>query len=229
MAEYLEITILPLVLTLGAYQLGRLCQQKLKSAIANPVLISMILILAFMALTGLKNETYQAGMKCFSWLLTPATVCLAIPMYEQLQILRKNLMALLCGIATGAIVSLFVVLGCALLFHWEPALTASLLPKSVTSAIGVPLCQMAGGIPSITTTIIILTGIVANMLGSLCCKLFRITDPIAQGVAFGTSGHVIGTARANELSPLTGAVSSLSLVIAGLITSLVFPLVMKLL
>lgn len=229
MGEYLTIAIFPLVITFGAYQIGLFCQRKLKTAVANPILIAMILVIAFMALTGMSNETYQTGMKAFSWLLTPATVCLAIPMYEQLQILRKNLPALLAGIAAGAISCLFMVLGWALLFRWDPALTASMLPKSVTSAIGVPLSEMAGGISSITTTVIILTGIVANMLGGLCCKLFRLTNPVAQGVAFGTAGHVIGTARANEMSPLAGAVSSLSLVVAGLLTALVFPLITGLL
>lgn len=228
MDELLQIAILPLVLTLGAYQIGLWCQKKLRSAIANPILISVVLILLFMLATGLSNETYQAGMKVFSWLLTPATVCLAIPMYQQLQILRKNLWAVLAGVAAGAVSCLFMVVGCGILFHFDPALTASLLPKSVTSAIGVPLSEMAGGISAITTTVIVLTGILANILGILCCKLFRLKSPVARGVAFGTAGHVIGTAKANELDALTGAVSSLSLVVAGLLTAVGFPLVMKL-
>ncbi len=228
MNELLEIAILPLFLTLGAYRIGLWCQKKLKTAIANPILIAMALILLFMLATGLSNKTYQSGMKLFSWLLTPATVCLAIPMYEQLQILRKNLWAILAGVACGAISCLFMVLGCGILFHFAPNLTASLLPKSVTSAIGVPLSEMAGGISGITTTVIVITGIFANVLGTLCCKIFRLKDPVAQGVAFGTSGHVIGTAKANELSPLTGAISSLSLVVAGLLTAIIFPLVMQL-
>lgn len=194
----------------------------------NPVLISVILILLFMLVTGFSNADYQAGMAKFSWLLTPATICLAIPMYEQLQILRKNLSAILVGVAAGAVACLLMVLGFGLLFRFDPALTASLLPKSVTSAIGVPLSEMAGGVGAITTTVIVITGIIANILGNLCCKLFRLTDPVAQGVAFGTAGHVIGTAKANELSPLTGAVSSLSLVVAGVLTAIVFPLVIHL-
>ena len=229
MTELLKIAILPLVLTFGTYRIGLALQKKAKSAIANPILISVVLILLFMAVTGLPNADYQAGMAKFSWLLTPATVCLAIPMYEQLQLLRKNLPAIVAGVAAGAVSCLAMVLLFGLLFRFDPALTASLLPKSVTSAIGVPLCEMAGGIASVTTTVIVITGIVANILGTLCCKLFRLTDPIAQGVAFGTSGHVIGTAKASELSQLTGAVSSLSLVTAGLLTAIVFPLMTQLL
>lgn len=223
MHELLQIATLPVLLTLGAYQIGLLCQRKLKSPVANPILIAVVIILAFMGLTGMSNSEYQSGTVYLSWLMTPATVCLAIPMYEQFQILRRNLRAILAGIACGAVSCLAMVLLCAALFGFDSALTISLLPKSVTSAIGVPLSQMSGGIASITTAVIILTGILASILGGTCCRLFRITDPVAQGVAFGTSGHVIGTSKANELGALPGAVSSLSLVAAGLLTAVLFP------
>lgn len=229
MSQLLSIGILPMLLTLGAYQIGVLIQKKLKSAVANPVLISVVLVLVFMFVTGLDNATYQAGMGKMSWLLTPATVCLAIPMYQHFQTLRRNLPAILAGIAAGAVSCLFMVILWAVAFRIDTVLALSLLPKSVTSAIGVPLSEMAGGLTSVTTAVIIITGIVANILGSLCCKIFRLTDPVAQGVAFGTAGHVIGTARANELGELTGAVSSLSLVVAGLLTAVVFPLFCSLL
>ena len=213
-----------MLLTLGAYQIGVLVQKKLKSAAANPVLISVVLVLVFMFVTGLDNATYQVGMGKMSWLLTPATVCLAIPMYQHFQTLRRNLPAILAGIAVGAVSCLFMVILWAVAFHIDTVLALSLLPKSVTSAIGVPLSEMAGGLTSITTAVIIITGIVANILGSLCCKIFRLTDPVAQGVAFGTAGHVIGTAKATEIDPLTGAVSSLSLVVAGLLTAIALPI-----
>ena len=224
MNDLLMIGILPMLLTLGSYQIGLLIQKKLKTALANPVLISVVLVLVFMALTGLENQTYQAGMGKMSWMLTPATVCLAIPMYQHFQTLRRNLTAVLAGIAAGAVSCLFMVVLWAMAFRIDTTLALSLLPKSVTSAIGVPLSEMVGGLGSVTTAAIIITGIIANILGSLSCKLFRLTDPVAQGVAFGTSGHVIGTARANELSDLTGAVSSFSLVVAGLLTAVLFPL-----
>ena len=229
MRDLLYIGILPMLLTLGAYQIGLLIQKKLKSALANPILIAMILVLLFMLLTGLDNSTYQAGMSKMSWLMTPATVCLAIPMYQHFQTLRRNLPAILVGIAAGAVSCMFMVILWAMAFRIDTTLALSLLPKSVTSAIGVPLSEMVGGLGSVTTAAIIITGIIANILGSLCCKILRITDPVAQGVAFGTSGHVIGTARPNELGELTGAVSSLSLVVAGLLTAVLFPLVSTLL
>lgn len=229
MKALLSISILPLLITFGAYQIGLFCQKKLKLAIFNPVLLSVVLILGILAATGLSGADYQAGMAKFSWLLTPATVCLAIPMYQHFQTLRRNLPAVLAGIAAGTISCLAMVLVWALCFRIDPSLTLSLLPKSVTSAIGVPLAEMAGGVGSITTAAIILTGILASMLGPALCRLFRLESPIAQGVAFGTAGHVIGTAKAAEFGELTAATASLSLVIAGLLTAIVFPLVTQLL
>ena len=229
MKELLAIGILPLLLTLGTYQIGLFCQKKLKTAIANPVLISVILVLVFMAMTGLKNTDYQAGMTKFSWLLTPATVCLAIPMYQHFQTLKRNLSAIFVGIAAGTVSCLAMVLLWGVLLNVDPTLVATMLPKSVTSAIGVPLCEMAGGLPSVTTAVIIVTGIFANICGSAWCKFFRLTEPIAQGVAFGTSGHVIGTSRASQLGDLAGATASLSLVVAGLLTAVIFPILIPLL
>lgn len=222
MAEFLKIAIIPIVLTLFSYQIGLFLQKKLKSAAANPILIAVVLILAVLALTGMETGDYQAGTSLLSWLMTPATICLAIPMYQHLQLLKKHLPAIFAGVAAGTVSSLVMVAAFAALFGFDGALTMSLLPKSVTSAIGVPLSQLSGGIGSVTTAAIILTGIFANMTGLLFCKLFRIHEPIAQGVAFGTAGHVIGTAKANEVGELAGAVSSLSLVVAGLMTAVAF-------
>lgn len=229
MTEWLQIGILPVALTLLAYQCGLWLQRKVKSPICNPILIAVILMLAFLSVTGMENQSYQSGMAALSWLMTPATICLAIPMYEQVSILKKNFTAILAGLTAGAVGSLLFVLAFSLLAGFDRQLTVSLLPKSVTSAIGVPLSQLADGVAAITTLAIILSGILANILSTTLFRLFRLTDPIAQGVAMGTSGHVIATSRANELSPLTGAVSSLSLVVAGLLTSVLFPLVIPLL
>ena len=228
MTELLNISILPVVLTLLAYRIALVIQQKVRSPLCNPILISVILVLLFMGATGMELKTYQAGATFLSWLITPATVCLAISMYEQFQVLRKNTPMILVGVAAGAVSCLMMVLGLSLLFGFDRELTVSLLPKSVTTAIGVPLSQIAGGLAPITTAAIILTGITASVLGPALCKLFRLTDEIARGAAFGTAGHVIGTAKATEMSKLTGAVSSLSLVVAGLLTAIVLPLVANL-
>lgn len=225
MTELLQIGILPVVLTLFAYQMGVLCQKKFKLPIFNPILIGMIIVILTLKVTGLGTGEYQQGVKLMSWLMTPATVCLAIPMYEQFQALKQNLKAILIGVAAGALSCLAVLFVTCLVLHFDRNLTISLLPKGITAAIGVSLTELFGGTPSITTLGISVTGIGGNMFGVAFCKLFKITDPIAQGVAFGTGSHVIGTAKAGELSPLSGAVSSLSLVVAGLLTALLFPMI----
>lgn len=227
MTELLNLELTSVLVTLLAYQAGLLLQKKAKHPVCNPILISAVLIILFITLTGLPNSVYQAANVRLSWLLTPATVCLAIPMYEQLEILRKNLKVILAGVAAGAVSCVGFVLLLSLAFRFDRALTVSLLPKFVTAAIGVPLCQLSGGIPSVTTVVIMLTGITGAVLGPTLCKLFHFEDELSRGVAFGTAGHVIATARASELSPLTGAVSSLSLVVAGLLTAVIFPLILK--
>lgn len=225
MSELLSISILPVLLTLLAFRLGQILQRKTKSPVFNPILVAVILVLLFLKGTGMELSAYQQGASMLSWLMTPATVCLAISMYEQFQILRKNTPVILAGVAAGAVSCLILVLLFGILARFDRTLTLSLLPKSVTTAIGVPLSQIVGGMASVTTAAIILTGITASILGPWLCRLFRLTDDISRGVAFGTAGHVIGTAKANEMNQLTGAVSSLSLVVAGLLTAIVLPLV----
>lgn len=219
MTEFFSIGILPVVMTLFAYQAGVLCQKKLKLPIFNPILVGAVLLVVVLKLMGMETPQYMGGMNLLSWLLTPATICLAIPMYEQFQVLRKNGKAIVIGVAAGALSCLAVLGAAALLLHFDRNLTVSLLPKSITAAIGLPLTELLGGTASITTLGISVTGITGNMFGTSLCRLFGITDPIAKGVAFGTGSHVIGTAKAGELSPLAGAVSSLSLVVAGLLTA----------
>lgn len=229
MNDLLSIGILPVVLTLFAYRIGVQCQKKFKLPVFNPILVGVIVVLAVLSLTGIERKGYQEGVKLLSWLMTPATVCLAIPMYEQIQALRKNLKAILAGVAAGALSCLTMLLVFMLILNFNRNLIISLLPKGITAAIGVSLTELFGGTPSITTLGITVTGICGNMFGVQFCKWFGITDEIARGVAFGTGSHVIGTAKANEQSPLTGAVSSLSLVVAGLMTALLFPILINLL
>lgn len=224
MDKFFEIGIFPVVLTLGAFSLGQSMQKRWKKAIFNPTMLGAVFVLIFLVLTGMDIGTYRAGNAYLSWLMTPATIALAIPMYEQFQILRKNLKAVALGVCTGAAVCMIFLLLGGILLGLDRVLIVSILPKSVTTAIALTLSRMQGGLEGVTTTAIIITGIFANMAGSAMCRWFHISDETAQGVAFGTAGHVIGTARANEISPLTGAVSSLSLVVAGLLTAVLFPL-----
>lgn len=230
MTDFLQgISLFPLVLSLGSYQIGLWCQKKTKSPLCNPLLIATLLSIGVLLLTDFDLQVYQSGSSWITWLLTPATVSLAVPLYDQLKAFKKDLGAILTGVAAGTVASLgSIALLCAL-FRLDSLLTISLLPKSVTTAIGVALTESAGGISSLTSAAIILTGILGNLTGSFLCKLLRITDPIAQGVGFGTASHVIGTSRANEIGTLTGAVSSLSLAVAGILTAVGFPLVIMLL
>lgn len=230
MLEFLEsVSLFPIVLTLGAYQLGLWLRKKWNNPLCNPLLIAVILVIGVLLATGYSTERYIASTQVISWLLTPATVCLALPLYEQLKALKKSLPAILIGITAGTITSLAVVFGLCKLWGLDHAVTVSLLPKSITTAMGMVLSAENGGIESLTTAVIIITGILGSLIGSVLCRLFKIKDEVAQGVAFGTASHVIGTSRANELSPLTGAVSSLSLAVAGILTAILFPLVCMLL
>ena len=209
------------VLTVAAFSIGVFLQQKCKSAILNPILVGAALVM--LVLWGLKIPVsdYQADCTLLTYLITPATICLAISCYEQLQKLKKHLFAILIGVAGGSVASLLSVWLMSKCFGLNDVLTASLLPKSITSAIGMVISERAGGVGALTTAVIIITGILGNMFGSSLAKLFRLEDPISQGVGFGTAAHVMGTSRATEISALTGAVSSLSLTMAGLITSLI--------
>lgn len=225
MAEmFLDTALFPLALTLGAFHIGLFIQKKGKHPAFNPILIAIALIIPILLLLGYPMESYQAGTAGLSWLLTPATVCLALPLYEQGKVLKKNLPAIFAGVTAGTLASLLVVLGLCRLLQLSPVSEVSLLPKSITTAMGIVLSQQNGGLEALTTAAIIITGIFGAVAGTGLCRLLRLHDPVSQGVAFGTASHVVGTSRATELNPLTGAVSSLSLTVAGILTALIFPL-----
>lgn len=221
-----SIGIWAVVLTLGLYQLGLWVQKKTGLALCNPILIAAAAVISLLLGLDIPNEAYQQGMQVMSWLLTPATVCLAIPLYTQLSALKGNLKAIFLGIGTGTAVGIGVILGMCALLGLDGTMVITLLPKSVTSAMAIALSESGGGIVALTAAAVIVTGVFGNMAGPWLCRLFRITDPIAQGVAYGTAAHVIGTARARQHSELAGAVSSLSLVVAGILTALVFPIIL---
>ena len=206
------------VLSVGAFLLGRALQKRVKHPLCNPLLIAIVLVILFLLVFDLDYESYQRSARYLSYFLTPATVCLAIPLYEQFELLKKNLRAVLAGIGSGVLASLCSVLALSLLFRLDHASYVTFLPKSITTAIGMGVSEELGGYVSITVAVIILTGILGNMFAETACRLFRITEPIARGVAIGSASHAIGTARAMELGPVEGAMSSLSIVVSGLLT-----------
>ena len=206
------------VLSIGAFLLGRSLQKRFRHPLCNPLLIAIVLVILFLLVFPVDYEDYQSSAKYLSFLLTPATVCLAIPLYEQFELLKKNVKAVLAGIASGVLSSLCCVLVLALLFHLDHASYVTFLPKSITTAIGMGVSEELGGYVSITVAVIIISGILGNIFAESACKLFRITEPIARGVAIGSASHAIGTARAMELGEIEGAMSSLSIVVSGLLT-----------
>ena len=224
-----SVEIFPVLLTLAAFQIGQLCQKKWKKPIFNPTLIGMVLVILFVVLLGMDPKGYSSGTKLIFWLMTPATISLAVPMYEQFQVLKKSLKAVLAGVCAGTLSCMLMIVAVSLLLKFDRSVMISLMPKSVTTAIGMTLSEMFGGMGGVTVAAIIITGIGGNMMGPMLCKVFGITDEVAQGVAFGTAAHVIGTAKANELCQLTGAASSLSLVVAGLLTAVFMPMIAGLL
>ena len=207
-------------LTVVAYAFGAAVQKKWKLAILNPIVISAGLIIALLSALGVSNETYQAGCRVLNYLLTPATICLSISFYEQFRDMRSHLGAIFLGVFLGSVCCVGSICIAGKLLGFDRILILSLLPKSITNAIGVALSTEIGGIAAITTAGIAVTGTFGNMAGATICRLFRIEQPIAMGVAFGTASHVIGTARAGELHSLAGAVGSFSLTTAGLLTAL---------
>ena len=213
------------VLTVGTYQIGLWCQKKTRFALCNPILISALLVIGVLLLTGISPDVYQAGTAIFSWLLTPATVCLAVPLYGHLKTLKNNLPAILAGIIAGTLAGLAAAALMCMLFSLDKTMTISILPKSITAAMGIVLSEQSGGIASLTSVVILMTGIFGNITGPVLCKLLKLTDPVSQGVAYGTASHVIGTSRGMETSPIAGAVGSLSLVVAGVLTVVIFPLI----
>lgn len=206
------------ILSLLFYMFGIFLKKKLKLAIFNPLLIAVVLSIIFLIIFKIDYEIYNEGAKYLSYLLTPATVCFAIPLYKQLQILKKNALAIFTGIFAGVISSLGSILLLSMAFGLTNQEYVTLLPKSITMAIGVDVAEEFGGIAAITAASILITGIVGNVIAERTCKIFKITDSIAKGIAIGSSSHVIGTSKALEMGEIEGAVSSLSIVVSGIIT-----------
>lgn len=206
------------LLTLAAYEVGLLVRKKWKLAIFNPLLIAIVLVIVLLKICQVEYQSYQMGADYINYLLTPATVSLAIPLYQQLQILRQNLLAILMGILAGAVSGMVSVLGLSMLFGLTHQEYVTLLPKSITTAIGMGVSEELGGIVTITVAVIVLTGVFGNIVAEPVLKLFRIHHPVAKGIGIGTSAHALGTARAIEMGEIEGAMSGLSIVVSGVIT-----------
>ena len=213
-----ESVFFGVTLSLIAYFIGVMLKKKFKLGIFNPLLIAIIISIIVLIAGNVDYEIYNEGAKYLSWLLTPATVCLAIPLYEQWELLRKNYKAILIGIVSGVLTSLTTVLVLALIMGLSHEEYVTLLPKSITTAIGMGVSEELGGYVTITVAVIIITGVLGNMFGELICRIFKITEPISKGLALGSAAHAIGTAKAVELGEVEGAMSSLSIAVSGILT-----------
>jgi predicted murein hydrolase (TIGR00659 family) len=214
-----------LTITIIAYLLALKIKDKFKLTILNPILVSFIIVAIILKIFSIDYDAYNGSAKYISFLLTPATVCLAIPLYRQMESLKKNPKAILMGIATGVMASLVSVMGLSLLVNLDRIIFISIIPKSITTAIAFGITEELGGITSITMLALLVTGITGNIIAEYVCKIFRINNPIA----IGTSSHAIGTTRALEIGEVEGAMSSLSIAIAGLMTVALAPILVSLL
>ena len=205
-------------ISLVGYVIGVQLKKKFKLAVLNPLMISIIFVVGVVLLFKLDYPSYKKQAEILNYLLTPATIALAIPLYQQLSLLRKNLLAVICGIISGVFASMSSVLAMSVLFSLSHEDFVTLLPKSITTAIGMGVSEELGGIQTITVAVIIVTGVLGNVIGEGVCKLFRITEPISRGLALGTAAHAIGTAKALEMGEIEGSMSSLSIAVAGLLT-----------
>ena len=222
MSNFLENSVFfGVFISIITYEIGVLIKKKLKLAIFNPLLISIALIIVFLLAFHIKYNVYESGAQYLSYFLTPATVALAVPLYEQIEPLKHNWKAIVAGILSGALTSAVCVLLLSVIMGLDHKQYVTLLPKSITTAIGMGLSEELGGIVTITVAVIVVTGVIGNMFAEQICKLFHITDPVAKGIAIGSSAHAMGTAKAMEMGEIEGAMSSLSIAVSGLLTVVV--------
>lgn len=213
-----------IVLSLAAYWAGVKINKRLRYTLLNPLLVAVALVLAVLVIFRIDYNTYNYGADILTKMLTPVTVCLAVPMYKQIQVLMDNKGAILAGIISGCLACAVSVLAMGLLFRMDRQLICSMLPKSITTAIAIGVSEEIGGIPNITIMAVVVTGLFGAITAKTICRIFRIREPVAVGLACGNSAHAIGTSKALEFGEVEGAMSSLSIVIAGVMTVLTAPL-----
>lgn len=220
MSDLFESSIFAgVTISLLAYMFGSVLKKKLKIAILNPLLVSIIVTIVVLVVADVDYDVYNEGAKYLSWFLTPATVCLAIPLYEQWELLKHNYKAVLGGIVAGVITSLTTVLVLCKVMGLSHKDYVTLLPKSITTAIGMGVSEELGGYVTITVAVIVVTGVIGNIIGEIVFKIFRIKEPISKGLALGSSAHAIGTAKAMEIGEVEGAMSSLSIAVTVILAS----------
>lgn len=222
MKEFLaESVYMGVLLTLGTYGIGLWLRKKTGWTVMNPLLVAILLSIGFLCLTDTSYESYTEGADVISYLLTPATICLAVPLYEQIEHLKHNVHAVIAGITAGVLSSMFSILALTLLLNMGNEAFVTLLPKSITTAIGMGLSEELGGNVPVTIMVIIITGITGNIFAEKFLKIIKVKNPVAKGIAIGSASHVIGTSKAMEMGQTEGAMSSLAIVTSGILTVVV--------
>ena len=227
--EYLSNTYFLLALTFAAYALSQLLQWRTQLSVLNPILISAIVIIAYLKLTNVSIESYNEGGRYIEFWLKPAIVALGVPLYKQLSTIRKQLLPLIISELAGCVAGIISVVLVARLLGATQEGVMSLAAKSVTTPIAMEVTKAVGGIPSLTAAVVICVGIFGGMTGFKVMKMTHIGSPIAQGLSLGTAAHAMGTSRAMDVSDKYGAFASLGLTINGIFTALLTPTVLSLL
>ena len=207
-----------LALSLFMYFTVDFLKKWVKTSLFNPLFISSLLIILILSLLKIEYSEYNQSAQWLHFMLTPATIVLAVPLYQQFKLLQEHALVIFLGVLSGVIASLISVYLLSLLFGLDQTMLITLLPKSITAAIAIGVAEEYQGIVTITVAAVIITGITGNVIAEPVCKFFRIKNPIAKGIAIGTSSHVVGTSKAMEMGEVEGAMSSLAIVVAGLTT-----------
>jgi predicted murein hydrolase (TIGR00659 family) len=226
--EIFDSPLFGVAITLITYEFGTYVYNKTKLPVFNPLLISQTLIILFLLKFNISFESYNKGGQLISFFLAPATVILAVPLYKKIKLLQANAIPIIIGITVGSTAGMVSIILLGKLFGLENLLKISMLPKSVTMPIAIEITAQLGGVSSVTVASIILTGIFGAVAGPFICKLFRIKDSVAVGIAMGTASHAIGTTKAMELGETEGAMSGLAIGVAGLITVVLAPIIARL-
>ncbi|WP_343101785.1 LrgB family protein [Romboutsia sp. MSSM.1001216sp_RTP31141st1_G3_RTP31141_220114] len=227
MYNVLNTPIFGIVITIIFFNIGLYIQRKTKSALMNPLLIAIVGIILLLNITKIPYESYKKGADSINYFLGPVTVILAVPLYKQFDLFKKHILEILVGITTGVVVSFISIKIIAGFTDADISIINSLIPKSITTPMGLSLTNTINGIESITVVAIIFTGILGAIMAELVFKLGRIKHPVAKGIALGTSAHALGTSKALELGEIEGAMSGLSIGISGIITVILIPIIIN--
>lgn len=227
MEQILNTQLFGLVTILAFYNIGLFIQKKAKKPIFNGLLICIILIILFLKITNIPYEKFKIGADIMNFMLGPVTVVLAVPLYRQFDLFKKHFKEILIGIVVGVVTSFIIITIIGKLTLTNNEIVYSILPKSITTPMGISLVNALGGVESITVVCIIATGIFGNILGDLVLKIGKITHPVSKGIALGTAAHAMGTSKALEMGEVEGAMSSLSIGISGVLTVMLVPILMN--